>query len=581
MNLRFLNIFAVLPLFFLLSCENDNSLNVSTSTINFEAEGGSHTFTIATDAENWSIDNPAPDWIILTKNAGDATDTTIQVSVNSKTIQFRSDTLSITAGNAGPKTVIVTQKASAYLYTMNCNSSQLDFSRVAGTQQFDIVTTAPQWTITSKVNWITIDHSTGTTPNAKISVTTTNNSTGKSRADTLFLTAQYTPTVVIVVTQSGDLYPSHNTSPQPADATGMGSTAIQLAKNMFAGWNMGNSLEVPGSETGWGNPKASQRLIDSIYKAGFNAIRLPCAWNSYIENTTTYKLKESWLARVKEVIDYCYKNQMYVIINIHWDGGWLENNCTTAKQVENNAKQKAIWEQIATYFRDYDEHLLFAGTNEPNVNNATEMTVLLSYLQTFVDAVRSTGGRNAYRTLVFQGPSTDIEKTNNLMKTLPTDNVPNRLMAEIHYYTPWNFCGMEKDESWGKMFYYWGANYHNNADPTRNANWGEESTVRTNFGLMKTKFASKGIPVILGEYAVTRRATLTGEALTKHLTSRAYYYEYITQQAKNNGLIPFVWDNGGTGNNACGIFNRNSFSVFDKQVLEKLMVGAKNGVYPY
>jgi aryl-phospho-beta-D-glucosidase BglC (GH1 family) len=194
-----------------------------------------------------------------------------------------------------------------------------------------------------------------------------------------------------------------------------------------------------------------------VKAAGFNTVRLPCAWDSYLENRSTAKIRASWLARVKEVIDYCYKNNMYVILNIHWDGGWLENNVTTAKQAENNAKQKAIWQQIAMHLREYDDHLLFAGTNEPNVDNAAQMTVLYSYLQTFIDAVRQTGGRNAYRTLVVQGPSTDIAKTNQLMTRMPNDDVPNRLMAEVHYYTPWNFCGMDKDETWGKMFYYWGS----------------------------------------------------------------------------------------------------------------------------
>src|SRR5947199_310601 len=99
---------------------------------------------------------------------------------------------------------------------------------------------------------------------------------------------------------------------------------------------------------------------------------------------------------------------------------------------------------------------LFCSANEPNVKEAEQMAVLNSYHQTFIDAVRSTGGRNSHRVLVVQGPSTDIEATNKLMTSLPVDKVRHKMMVEVHYYTPWNFCGMEKDESWGKMFYYWG-----------------------------------------------------------------------------------------------------------------------------
>jgi len=211
-------------------------------------------------------------------------------------------------------------------------------------------------------------------------------------------------------------------------------------------------------------------LIKLVKQSGFNAIRLPCSWNQYADQTTA-QINSNWLNRVKEVVQYCVNNEMYVILNIHWDGGWLENNCTQDKQEENNAKQKAFWEQIATQLRGFDEHLLFASANEPNVSDASQMAVLLSYHQTFIDAVRSTGGKNAYRVLVVQGPNTDIETTNRLMNQLPIDKIPNRMMAEVHYYTPWNFTGMTKDESWGNMAYYWGKDYHSITDPARNATW--------------------------------------------------------------------------------------------------------------
>lgn len=252
----------------------------------------------------------------------------------------------------------------------------------------------------------------------------------------------------------------------------------------------------------------------------------------------------------------------------------MENNCTESKKIENNAKQKAFWQQIATHLRDFDEHLLFASANEPNVENSAQMEVLLSYHQTFINAVRSTGGKNSYRVLVVQGPSTDIEKTNNLMTSMPTDQIENRLMAEIHYYTPYQYCLMTEDADWGKMFYYWGNGYHSATDTDRNATWGEEADVDNYMGLMKTKFVDNGIPVILGEYAAIRRSSLTGDNLDLHLASRAYYLEYVTSKAKANGMIPFYWDAGFTGNNGTGIFNRENLTIFDQQALDAMMNGA-------
>jgi aryl-phospho-beta-D-glucosidase BglC (GH1 family) len=292
-------------------------------------------------------------------------------------------------------------------------------------------------------------------------------------------------------------------------------------------------------------------------------------------NSSTAQLKIEWLNRVKEVVQYCVDNGMYVIVNIHWDGGWLENNCTTQKQASVNAMQKAFWEQIATHLRGFDEHLLFASANEPNVDGATQMSVLNSYHQTFINAVRSTGGHNTYRVLVIQGPSTDIQKTYDLMNVLPSDPTPSRMMTEVHYYTPWNFCGLEADASWGQMFYYWGQGYHSTTDPTRNATYGEEADVQRYFQMMKTKFVDKGIPVVLGEYGAIRRSSLTGDALTLHLASRAYYLKYVTQQAGVYGLLPFYWDNGAIGNNTFAVFNRTNNTVYDQQALDALIQGAQ------
>src|SRR3972149_3556454 len=50
----------------------------------------------------------------------------------------------------------------------------------------------------------------------------------------------------------------------PPDHTGMRNlTSVELAREMVPGWNVGNSLEAIGGETAWGNPKITQRLIDS------------------------------------------------------------------------------------------------------------------------------------------------------------------------------------------------------------------------------------------------------------------------------------------------------------------------------
>ncbi len=358
-------------------------------------------------------------------------------------------------------------------------------------------------------------------------------------------------------------------------------TAQELANEMTIGWNIGNTMEsfyidqnsgqMVAIETAWGNPRITQRLIDSVKAVGFNTIRIPVSWDIHANNGT---IDPAWIARVKEVVDYCYQQDLYVMINIHWDKGWLEENCTLAKKEENNAKQASYWNQIATYFKDYDEHLLFASANEPHVADATEMGVLLSYHQTFINTVRASGGNNDQRILIVQGPATDIEKTNNLMNTLPTDPASGRLMVEVHFY-PYQFSLMQADENWGNQFYYWGACNHSTSDVAHNATWGEEAWVDEMFQLMKTKFVDKGYPVVLGEFGARLRLDPTDPNkypnidFELHKKSREYFLKYVTYSALKHGMIPVYWC-AGLGE----LFDRNTGAPLEPQTVYALMEGA-------
>jgi Endoglucanase len=369
------------------------------------------------------------------------------------------------------------------------------------------------------------------------------------------------------------LYPDYNSSSLAPDMTGMDSTAEQMANRITLGWNIGNTLEAIGSETAWGNPLVTAELIQLVKSSGFDSIRIPVSWDQNA-NQATAEIESIWLDRVKTVVQYCMDADMPTIINIHWDGGWLEENVTPAKQEENNAKQRAFWQQIATHLRDFDERLMFASANEPHVANAEEMSVLLSYHQTFIDAVRETGGKNAYRILVVQGPATDIEKTETLFTQMPVDTLQDRLMAEVHFYTPYQFTLMGEDENWGGQFFYWGDGNHSTTDTSRNTTWGEEDGVDALFAKMKTQFVDNGIPVVLGEYSAMRRnGQLSGEDLTLHKQSRNAWHTHVTASARAHGLLPYYWDAGGLNNHSSGIFDRDNNTVFDTETLNALLDG--------
>ncbi len=457
------------------------------------------------------------------------------------------------------------------------------------------VTCNVQWDISNSASqWLQVSQTSGDAGDALIQLSVGANNTGAKRSAILSVTSERGQARRVTVSQVPQLYPSYNTSPKEPNATGMESNAVELAAKIKLGWNIGNTMEAPGV-TAWGNPVITEDYVKAVKQQGFNAIRIPCAWDwdwrekyssagePHIEDYKTARIKSEWLNRVKEVVGYCVNNDMYVLLNIHFDGGWLESKKWPGTEIPTNnfnpsstrkdtilAKQKAYWEQIATAMRDFDEHLMFASANEPAVDTKEEMEVLHAYHQTFINAVRSTGGRNSYRVLVVQGPGTNIEKSNDLMD-MPKDEIEGRLMAEVHFYNPSQFCILNEDVSWGKMAYYWGKDYHSDIEPERNATYGEEDEVDQSFSLAKSKFVDKGIPVIMGEYGTYRRGNTENKPkdLDLHNNSVDHWITYVTRKALENGLIPFWWDTG-------VVIDRSDYTINDQPTIDAIMAGANN-----
>ncbi len=305
------------------------------------------------------------------------------------------------------------------------------------------------------------------------------------------------------------------------------------------GMNLGNKLELS-----WGAPNPA--VLYAAAYSGFNSVRIPCAWNhnattNISGGVTNYPINPSYMAQVKQTVDAAINAGMYVMINDHWDDGWLENNVTNYVVANINEKMKAYWGQIATTFADYDNHLLFGAANEPNVDSQEEMKTLVYYYQTFVNTVRAAGGHNTNRWLVLQSVSDAT-----WMNALPTDTVTNRLMVEYHNYTPSLFTIIHEDQSWGNAIYFWGAAYHYSGNPSRNATWGEEYDIDAQHQQLTDLYVSKGIPVLIGEFHAAPTSSLTGEERDHNRASMYYWNKYTGESARAHGLSPFYWSTGGS-----------------------------------
>lgn len=358
---------------------------------------------------------------------------------------------------------------------------------------------------------------------------------------------------------------------KPQTPTLESNKALLLARDMHNGINIGNTLEAIGGENAWGAPNINRDYIKGIREAGFNAVRIPCSWSIYMDENDV--IDEAWLDRVHEVVGMALDEDLYVVLNDHWDNGWIENNISKGYDVKLADKLTKMWTQIANKMEPYGDKLLYAGFNEPNAENQAETNTLMAYHQMFVDAVRATGGNNAKRVLVVQAPNTNIELAAKHL-SMPKDIAPGLLMLEVHFYGPYNFCLMEKDENWGNTFWFWGSPNHVGGS-SHNPTWGEEKWMTEQCRLVFDHFTSKGIPAILGEYGCMVRKELKGSDYAMHQKSRRYWSETLVREAKNNGMVPFNWDTPG------GIINRHTGAVADTEMIEALKRGADAGKYPF
>lgn len=357
----------------------------------------------------------------------------------------------------------------------------------------------------------------------------------------------------------------------------------QIVEAMGPGWNLGNQLEsvtdnVP-EETNWGNPVITEKLIQSVKAAGFKSIRIPVSYFAKIDDDKDYTIDSKWLDRVQEVVDYCIKNDLYAVINIHGDGyntidgSWLL--CNGKNQTEIKKKYKKVWKQIAERFKNYDEHLLFESMNEEFDGSYSEPNKeyyqnINDYNQIFVDTVRKTGDNNTKRWLIIPGWNTNIDYTaGDYGFKLPTDQYRDksidkeeqRIMISVHYYSPWDFCGGENC-----VITQWG----NEADdPSKTSTTCDETYMKNQLNLMKTTFADKGYPVFIGEYGSIDKTSYDSE----NEYYRAYFARKLCQLSRKNGCIPMYWDNGYNGVHGFDLFDRTTCEVTQPVIIDAIMEG--------
>lgn len=341
-------------------------------------------------------------------------------------------------------------------------------------------------------------------------------------------------------------------------------SASELTVLMGNGINLGNTMEAYGRislgteapvssyETFWSQPVTTQEMITGMKNAGFDTLRIPVAWTNAMDyESGDYTIREDYLNRVEEIINYALNENMYVVINDHWDGSWWGMFGSASEETRQKAWDlyTSMWTQIAERYKEYSDYLIFESANEElgnrlndtdvaadsgtlSADECYEMTLKIN--QKFVDIVRGTGGNNESRFLLIAGYNTDVDMTTDDRYIMPTDpaNEVNKLILSVHYYTPWGYCGNESLSLWGTK-----------------RNYGEMNSLLESL----TKFTDQGYGVIIGEYGVLVKSDGT---LKKNA---ALYYKNFLDNCDLYNFCPLLWD-------CNNLYNRQDCKIIDDEI---------------
>ena len=332
-----------------------------------------------------------------------------------------------------------------------------------------------------------------------------------------------------------------------AEAVGLtGQSAFDITSQMVIGWNLGNSLDSTNDNLNmdsspkkfsmaWGNPEPTKELIEAVKNGGFNTIRIPTTWYQHLyldESTNTYKIDAKWLAYVKQFVDYAYDMDMFVILNVHHEN-WV-NVAKFTDETYNDASKKLndIWSRLAETFKDYDQHLVFEGMNEPRETNnpsnsewgdgdANSWNYINRLNKVFVDAVRGQGSSyNKERLLMLPG-----YHAGNSVSTVRAIEIPENsgnVALSVHAYNPYFFC---MDTSNMANHTYPGASGYGSDYKTE---------LQTMFNSYKSIIAEKNVPIVMGEFSASD---------FNNTESRINWAKDYLSMAKDAGIPCVLWDN--------------------------------------
>lgn len=308
----------------------------------------------------------------------------------------------------------------------------------------------------------------------------------------------------------------------------------QITLAMGTGFNLGNTfdLKIRPTET------AEIEKVLRLYKtAGMGHVRIPVTWmdgfdgDHLADNAGNIKASHPRLQQLDAAIDKALGMGYVVVINTHHEH-WLKKPYDGSEKF--NKPFANLWKQIATRYAKKSPNLVFEVLNEPEGAMGDWSGAVkpfdpkaIAYTRQINEigykSIRSTGGANSTRVVMVspngQGNHSMLDEIYPTSSLLPGGGKDRHLVATVHTYDPWDFCGQD-----GRM----------EAKPTMDS---VAQTIKNT----ATHAAKLGIAVNYGEFGVGRRER-TNERDSDIVRG---YYRTVRKTTLALGMSNTAWDDAG------------------------------------
>lgn len=223
-----------------------------------------------------------------------------------------------------------------------------------------------------------------------------------------------------------------------------------------------------------------ESYIQAVADAGFDSVRLPICWPAHVSKTAPYSIDKAFLRRVDNVVGWCLKRKLAVIITIHHFNELYQN------PDDENLRQIffSIWRQLNAHFKSYSrEKVFFEVLNEPHDNLTSDKWNAL--IPEILAVIRT---KDKDRTIIID--AADYAYHGALEKlAIPEDE--RNVIVSVRYYLPYDFT--HQGAHWAAGSDKWlGKTWTGNAD--------EMAVVNADLKFIKDWSEKNKRPITIGEF---------------------------------------------------------------------------------